>query len=199
MGARRNDDIDLELRDDYFRPSQSSPPLAAPRPRTPAKEDAGPRPSSYNPFSYFRTTSPARVLAAADVTPGNKTGNNADIEGGGSPAPPLGAFPPPISADSPGYDEGGHGEENVADEREDQDADHEFVSSHPWFNQVSLTEPSNNENNSPINELNDLPLISKTIDRASKRLLSWEDQKAIIGTTFNFANSIIGYAHLRSC
>jgi len=224
MGARRNDDADLELREDYYRPHASPPPspaaaatttaatataTAAPKTPPPQKVEQSTSTSSsglasYNPFSYFGLTSPARVLAAADARPDvatvNNNGHNQE-NSGSAPAPPLGAFPPPILEGSPtagllNFEGGVHqGDEDFTDEREEQGVDHhhQFVSSHPWFNQVELTDPNNHENHdSNNNQQNDMPFINDTIYEGRKTFLTWADQKAIIGATFNFANSIIG-------
>mmetsp|Transcript_34472 Transcript_34472/g.61994 ORF Transcript_34472/g.61994 Transcript_34472/m.61994 type:complete len:977 (-) Transcript_34472:155-3085(-) len=210
MGARRNDDDDLELREDYFRPTPPPPksPAAENVEQQQSRSNSLPVVASYNPFSYFGLTSPAPVLAAADDRHNNIIAAAAaaattyvNVKENGHPVPPpRGAFPPPISAESPtGHNEGGHhdhhgGDEDFLDEREQQQGanDHPFVSSHPWFNQLELTD-SNHHRDHSNNQPNDQPKMVGTKDHtAKKEVITWTDQKAIIGTTFNFANSIIG-------
>ena len=111
MGARRNDDADLELRDDYFHPvSPAAPSAAAPRKpnqngadeqqhQTPAKSKSSGM-SSYLPFSYFGLTSPAPTPAKDNNNIMNGTNN---MNGASSPVPPPRSFPPPISES---HDEG---------------------------------------------------------------------------------------------
>jgi len=204
IGARRNDDADLELRDDYFRsppsPQAAAGTAAAPAPKPPTTVDENAEQpksglSSYNPFSYFGLTSAARPVAVAndDDGPKTQTPNNANGTENGSPAhPPLGAFPPPLNWTEAATEQNEIAHDGVDDfiddrEQQQQDANHQFVPSHPWFNQPTLVE-SSNQHNSNTNPPND----AQPRSAAKKNYITWEDQKAIIGTTFNFANSIIG-------
>lgn len=197
MGARRNDDSDLELRDDFHHPLSPAPAVTPNNNnRSPAPADSGvveqqtPSKSglaSYIPFSYFGLTSPAP--AATDDRQNSIGNKHTSNKQNGSHIPPLGAFPPSISSS---HNENGHapniGEDGILDNRE-QGADlQHYNSSHPWFNKFDMNEM--NDNNQPNdngwrNELAELP-------NAKKKDITWKDRKAIIATTFNFTNAIIG-------
>ena len=102
MGARRNDNDDLELRDDYYHPTRSNnntPIPATPNQQayvnqTPASTKSGI--TSYLPFSYFGLKSPAPTPAKD-----NKYYDNVNIsQDNMSPIPPQRSFPPHISEES---------------------------------------------------------------------------------------------------
>ncbi|KAL7538611.1 hypothetical protein ACHAXR_008683 [Thalassiosira sp. AJA248-18] len=183
MGARANDDADLELREDY---SYRRSPAAAPAsPAVDSKSVDQSRILSYIPFNSFGLTSPAP--ASAHERRSGAGSSNENIQLNGSPVhPPQGAFPPPISGSSTGQRGNEHGDDD--EEREQRGTDHQFIASHPWFNQLQLTElnDENNQSTQPNNENNE------TKADATKKFISWRDQKAIISTTVNFCNSIIG-------
>jgi amino acid permease len=170
MGARRNDDIDLELREDSLLPSPDA------LPSTPAADSRKSRSSAaaYIPFSYFGLHSPA---PAAD-----NAGMDAMTP---SPGPPLGAFPPPITPISTEGDyvlDDGHG-----------NLHYQHKTSHPWYNKLDLTLSCYGQNSSQnVPEEYEYDATEKKgiidIKQDNKRFR----QKAIIGTTLNFTNSIIG-------
>ncbi|KAL7432566.1 hypothetical protein ACHAXM_005960 [Skeletonema potamos] len=158
MGARRNDDSDLELRQDFLRPTPPSTPPAKSRSRSSTGGF-----NLYIPFSYFGLNSPG-----PEASPSTQTAH-----------PPKGAFPPAITPSSEGDNV------NVAENHEHVDH-HQYTSSHPWYNKLALTD--SNDVHNP--DENDLPAQNKEIDEIIDT--KWDRQKAIIGTTFNFTNSIIG-------
>ena len=195
MGARRNDDADLELRDDYFHPvspaAPSSSSAAAPRTpnqngadeqqETPPSKSKSSGMSSYLPFSYFGLTSPAPTPAKDNIM------NGTNMNGASSPVPPPRSFPPPISESHDECDNvDGIGEPGGLDERHNTSDNQQYSASHPWFNQLELTESGGNDNTDP-NQYNNEPHSTE-----KKNHITWSDQKSIMGTTFNFTNSIIG-------
>ena len=199
MGARRNDDADLELRDDYFHPVSPSaaPSSSAVAPRTPNQNGADEQQqtpyskrskssgmSSYLPFRYFGLTSPAPTPAKfSDCT----DINNNNILNASSPVPPPRSFPPPIESQDE-CDTDDIGEPGGLDERQRNNSDNQqYSASHPWFNQLELTESGGNDNTYPNQYNNNEPHSTE-----KKNHITWSDQKSIIGTTFNFTNSIIG-------
>ena len=168
MGARRNDDIDLELREDYFRQRESL--MSEPTSMAAATAEAtdterqpsptvNPPPTSYSfasyiPFRYFGLKSPAPPSS-----------QNTSLH------PPRGAFPPPISDSSMDV----HDDEAEFTAESEQDHPRQFIAYNPNFNHS--------------------PSYHKDGDdkcNTTTTVLSWREQKAIIQTTFNFANSLIG-------
>lgn len=190
MGARRNDDADLQLRDDYFTPVSSAiPPSPMTRANSPppepatAQENATTRSglASYLPFGYFSSK------------PSDQTRNTSLDNGNASYAPPRVAFPPPISE----HDNSGiiRGELFAQEQREDGGGDggnQEYVPSHPWYNQHTLTDDNHEQDNNTNSSNPHLEHQTTHNMLGKKRGISWPDQKAIMGTTFNFTNSIIG-------
>ena len=172
MGARRNDDADLELRDDNFHPH--SPPTAAESGRAQKSGLA-----SYLPFGYFgATASPANDangLQSGGATQGNRISSN------GSPAaPPRGAFPPPLPESSGRNDSAG---DNFLDGRVEH---HDPLQ---MYHQSVQAEPDRENDSSNQPNEHDRPIYT---EQRSNGYMAWPEQKAIIGTTFNFTNSVIG-------
>lgn len=195
MGARRNDDIDLELREDedYFRLRSFPEAVAAaaaaeeitaqdmePSPsRSPAPTSSGI--TSYIPFRYFGLKSPAPPSSLNTPLP-----------------PPRGAFPPVISESSvdlherliDGSDEAEFPDERVLHLQED---DRQFITrNNSNFNHSSS---HNSEGAYRTNRPSFQPgFANDTInDHCTKTTgVAWTDQRAILQTTFNFTNSIIG-------
>ncbi len=175
MGARRNDDIDLELREDYFQPRALPVPAAATAEaidtETQPSPTRNPPPASYSftsyiPFRYFGLKSPAPPSS-----------QNTSLH------PPRGAFPPPIISDSSMdvHDEAEFPPELVQDHPRQFSAYNPNIthsSSHHDVDCDHYTNRANNTNNDRCN--------------TTASVLSWREQKAIIQTTLNFANSIIG-------
>ena len=194
MGARRNDDDNLELREDYL--YRRSPAAAPP---SPAAAEPGPKGAgqsakptseyaSYNPLVYLGFTSTGKASPSAAENQ-NGVGNNILENGEQTNGPPLGAFPPRLSV---GDDHAG--DEDFGEDREQKiqgDGNNQYNASHPWFNQVELTDPSHHENNQP-NEGPEGFRETKSYPSKKKHNITWGEQKSIIGTTFNFTNSIIG-------
>ena len=195
MGARRNDNDDLELRDDYYHPTRSNNTPSTPATtnqqqayvnQTPASTKSGI--TSYLPFSYFGLKSPAPTPAKD-----NKYYDNVNISQDNiSPIPPQNSFPPRISEDDTGQqdiiDSSGHSQQDRQNSNESQ----QYSASHPWFNQLELTMDEgddDNNNNTANNNNNDVHYCEST---DKKQYITWSDKRAIIGTTFNFTNSIIG-------
>jgi len=189
MGARRNDDDDLELRDDYYHPTRSNnnntPMPATPNQQayvnqTPASTKSGI--TSYLPFSYFGLKSPAPTPAKD-----NKYYNNVNIsQDNMSPIPPQRSFPPHISEVSQQQDiidSSGHSQKDRQNSNESQ----QYSASHPWFNQLELTIDEGNDDDNSYNNNNNVHE-----SKEKKQYITWSDKRAIIGTTFNFTNSIIG-------
>lgn len=197
MGARRNDDIDLELREDYFRPHASLAPAAAAAAATdtnPATEPETPPSSrnpttptssaygvtSYIPFRYFGLKSPA--------PPSYK---NTPLH------PPRGAFPPPIAEASTELLHEGlilieDGSNNSREEAEftpepEQDNPRKFIAYNPNFNHSSYHTTGEYCTNGHFS--NDTHNDGRNNPAA---FISWNDHKAIMQTTFNFTNSLIG-------
>ena len=172
IGAKRNDDSDLELREDSL---LSSPP--PPPPTTPGAESSNGI-AAYIPFNYFGLTSPA---------PDDRHNGEVESMTSSSAHPPLGAFPPPIT--TPPCSE----RDNLIDDH-DNNNDHEYKATHPFYKRVSLTDPSGDEND--LEEDNDQTHtqqnLEQIIETDETKENKWFRQKAIIGTTFNFTNSIIG-------
>lgn len=191
MGARRNDDIDLELREDYFRlrsypeaavsstaeeiTAQDMEPSAS---RSPAPTSSGI--TSYIPFRYFGLKSPAPSTSLKPLPP------------------PRGAFPPVISESSVDLHEGlidGSDEAEFPDERvlHLQEDDRQFIArNNSNFNHSSS---HNSEGAYYTNRPSFQPgFTNDTINDhcTNTTSVSWTDQKAILQTTFNFTNSIIG-------
>ncbi|KAL7541036.1 hypothetical protein ACHAWF_006839 [Thalassiosira exigua] len=170
MGARRNDDDDLELRDDYMfrgaappssppapaaaatRASTSPPPpaaAAAAAASDPGEGAEGGRAKSYGglasylPLGYFGLTS--EPSSDAD-RPRQTTGAGphrsfGDASAAGrSPGPPRGAFPPPIAAES-GEEGILRGESGEGIEDFVED-ERQYSASHPWFHRRELTDPN---------------------------------------------------------
>ncbi|KAL3779695.1 hypothetical protein HJC23_010563 [Cyclotella cryptica] len=190
MGARRNDDADLELRDDYFTPASRDvvhSPAANPVPTSDA-----PIPGSggvvkttrtglttYFPFGYLYFTSPPSKNDAS-----NNVNEVMNVNGGISEAPfapPKVAFPPPISDP----DTGDSGRE------EGERPNEEYVASHPWYHQNALTEENDDIFDPPRQNFDEHP-TSRKFPNKHRSHMRWPDKKAIIGTTFNFTNAIIG-------
>jgi len=145
MGARRNDDDDLELRwDDYYHPTRSNnnntPIPATPNQayvnQTPASTKSGI--TSYLPFSYFGLKSPAPTPAKD-----NKYYNNVNIsQDNMSPIPPQRSFPPHISEETQQdiIDSSGHNDSTIQQDRQNSnESQQQYSASHPWFNQLELT------------------------------------------------------------
>ena len=205
MGARRNDDMDLELREDYFRPHASLAPAAAavaatdtntatePEPPPSSRNRNPPTPTSsaygvgsYIPFRYFGLKSPA--------PPSYK---NTPLH------PPRGAFPPPIAEASTellheGLIEDGSNNNFRDDEAEfksesEQDNSRKFIEYTPNFNHSSShhTAGDYGTNGHFSNDLHNDGRNNPT------DFISWNDHKAIMQTTFNFTNSIIGTSLMR--
>jgi amino acid permease len=190
MGARRNDDVDLELRDDYFTPSSRDAvhsPADPPVPSTTA-----PMPGSggvvkttrtglttYLPFGYLYFSSPSTKNDA------NNESTNANGSTSETPAvPPRAAFPPPISGSNTDNLGTGAREEGMHPNRE-------YAASHPWYHQNALTEENDDNFNPHGQHFDNHPTRRKFLNKG-KGHMSWQDKKAIIGTTFNLTNSIIG-------
>ena len=175
MGARRHDDADLELR----RPPSSAPPTssAAVAATATATEAAEERPglfSSYSPFRYFRRTASSPSPDGADAGDGH-----------GAPAlPPMGAFPPPIADPSAEHIDDGRDGDCDADENHRQDI------AHPWFHHLELADT--NHEDGVVHPPDGPPDFDATRSAPKRTRLTWEERKAILNTTFNFANSIIG-------
>ena len=186
MGARRNDDADIQLRDDHLLPSREVPssPMAthevSPSPAVEKATKSG-GVATYFPFGfiYYSTKNDKK-------NSGNRNGN--EQVGDAPVGPPVGAFPPPI------------GENGNTDEirREVNDLN-EYVASHPWYHQSTLVEEedggicdeapgmsNNNGGRFPSQNTNHSP--GKNDSNSSQ----WQDQKDILSTTFNFTNAIIG-------
>jgi len=168
MGARRNDDSDLELRQDFLRPTPPSTPAAERRSTRSNQPSSAGGIAAYIPFSYFGLNSPA---------PAHQ--NSIDIEDTPSAHPPLGAFPPPITPSS-----AGDRSNNVIDDHDN--ANQQYTASHPWYNKLALS--NSNENDPDEHDLSE----QNEDDFDDTKDTNWYRQKAIIGTTFNFTNSIIG-------
>ena len=170
IGASRNDDSDLELRQDFLRPPPPSTPAAAERHKTSNQPSSAGGIAAYIPFRYFGLNSPA---------PAHR--NSVDMEGTPSAHPPMGAFPPPIAPSSAG------GRSNINSIEDHDNVNQQYTATHPWYNKLSLT--ASHDENDP--DENDLPEQKEDdIDEIKDNNLY--RQKAIIGTTFNFTNSIIG-------
>jgi amino acid permease len=173
MGARRNDDSDLELRQDLFRPTPPSTPAAERRSKSRSSSTGGF--TAYIPFGYFGSNSAAPAHTDMDASPNTPSAH-----------PPLGAFPPPISPSSM------LGDNNVTEENHEHVDHHQYTASHPWYNnKLVLTDSHDEENDNPDEHNNDLPEQNTEINETIIDN-KWDRQKAIIGTTFNFTNSIIG-------
>ena len=173
IGARRNDVSDLELRQDFLSPQLSSPTDDRRRRQSNPPTSAGGI-TAYIPFSYFGLNSPAPAYQSS-----------IDMEDTPSAAqPPLGAFPPPITPSSSAGDRS-----NMMYIIEDNDnINQQYTASHPWYNKLALSN-SHYEN---CTELNDHSEQNEDDTNATKDNNNWHRRKAIIGTTFNFTNSIIG-------
>ena len=169
MGARRNDDSDLELRQDFLRPTPPRTPVAERRSTKSNQPSSAGGIAAYIPFSYFGLNSPA---------PANQS--SIDIEDTPSAHPPLGAFPPPITPSS-----AGDRSNNIIDDHDN--VNQQYTASHPWYNKLALSN-SNDENDSDEHDLSE----QNEDDFDDTKDTNWYRQKAIIGTTFNFTNSIIG-------
>lgn len=168
IGARRNDNSDLELRQDFLRPTPPSTPAEERHRKSDQPSSAGGI-AAYIPFRYFGLTSPA---------PAHQ--NRMDMEGSTpSVHPPMGAFPPPITPSSAGNNNSTEDHDNIVNQQ--------YTASHPWYNKLALT--TFNDEKDP--DENDLPERNEG-DRDETKDNNWYRQKAIIGTTFNFTNSIIG-------
>jgi hypothetical protein len=186
MGAGCNDDIDLELREDYFQQRESSMPeptsmAAATAEATDTERQPSPTknppPTSYGFTSYI----PFRYFGLKSPTPPSSQKTSLH--------PPRGAFPPPISDSSMDV----HDDEAEFTAESEQDHTRQFIAYNPNFNHSSShhidgdhctnrhfahSQYANNTKNDRCN--------------TTTTLLSWREQKAIIQTTFNFANSLIG-------
>ena len=169
MGARQNDDSSLELRQDFLRPTPPSTPAAEHR----KSRSNGSGIAAYIPFSYFGLNSPAPDYQNTYIDASSNTPSSSAHH------PPQGAFPPPITPSSVGVNN------NTIEDHEN--IDHQYAVSHPWYNKLALTD-SHDENDADEN--NDHTEQNKEIDDTKDS--KWYRQKAIIGTTFNFTNSIIG-------
>ena len=185
MGARRNDDADIQLRDDHLLSSRDEPssPMATHEvPPSPAVEKSTKNGgvTTYFPFGFIYYS----IKNDKNNNDRNSSGQVSDAPVG----PPQGAFPPPIR------------ENGDTDEirREVNDLN-DYVASHPWYHQSTLVEddagnifneapgfPNDNGGRFPSQNINHLP--RKKIGNSSQ----WRDQKAILSTTFNFTNAIIG-------
>ena len=203
MGAAHNDDEDLELRDDNFNPSRR-PPRDPGDPPNPTGGGAGaysadvppitPEPASplrmttpksgtitsYVPFRMFGLTSPAAPYESNGF---GKKQNQDLLQNAG---PPSLAFPPPVI-------EGLEADEiDEADTRDDLivegvGADANVNPNCTWHDRQDGSHRNNN-----IRRDDGTPSAGRPGRRRRGSAVRWEDRKAIIGTTFNFTNSIIG-------
>lgn len=188
MGARRNDDADLQLRDDNLLfPSDNDIPDAMathqvpPSPAVLKSNSKTGNTSTYFPFGFIYYSS--KNETKKDETENSGVESMANGESTVGP-PPRGAFPPPIS-------------ENAEDVTREVNEINNFVASHPWYQQPTLMgdSPGNSNGNGGA----DLP-NSNSRDKQQRRKIfvdyrsnpKWQDQKAILSTTFNFTNAIIG-------
>ena len=194
MGAAKNDDDDLEL-NDYFHPTRSSSASETKRTdsglqtHTPGSTKSGNNGvSSYLPFRNFGLKSPAPTPAKDNIMNGST--NNTSFNG--SPVPPLSSFPPQIQSTDEIIEHIGDIATDIEDRQNSDDHQYSGVS-HPFFHQLDLTAEDRGDDKSNNNDkYND---INNNIDEQAmekKTYITWSEQKAIIGTTFNFTNSIIG-------
>ncbi|KAL7495532.1 hypothetical protein ACHAWT_007228 [Skeletonema menzelii] len=168
IGAHRNDDSDLELRQGSTPPPSNITPAAAGRRRKSNQPSSAGGLTAYIPFSYFGLNSPAPALQ-----------NNIDMEDTPSAHPPLRAFPPPIS-----NSEGDRSNNYIVDHGK---SNQQYTASHPWYNKLALPD-SNDQNYTDENDLSE----QNEDDIDDNKDNNLHRRKAIIGTTFNFTNSIIG-------
>ncbi|KAL7520337.1 hypothetical protein ACHAWX_005061 [Stephanocyclus meneghinianus] len=192
MGARRNDDVDLELRDDYCTSSSRVHPPAdhhVPSTTAPIPDSGGVVTTTrtglttYFPFGYLYFSSPSTKSDAKN----NNVNETTNVNGGTSEtpvAPPRAAFPPPISDSNTGNLGTGAREER-------KHLNHEYVASHPWYHQNALTEANGDNFNPRRQHFGDHPTRRTLLNKGSGQM-SLQDKKAIIGTTFNLTNAIIG-------
>eukprot|EP00986_Skeletonema_menzelii_P006609 scaffold2523_cov193-Skeletonema_menzelii.AAC.9 len=135
IGAHRNDDSDLELRQGSTPPPNNITPAAAGRRRKSNQPSSAGGLTAYIPFSYFGLNSPAPALQ-----------NNIDMEDTPSAHPPLRAFPPPIS-----NSEGDRSNNYIVDHGK---SNQQYTSSHPWYNKLALPD-SNDQNYTGENDLSE--------------------------------------------
>jgi amino acid permease len=183
MGARRNDDADLQLRDDHLLYTSEVPdsPMAThevpPSPGVVKPTKSGGMPT-YFPFGFIYYSTKNEKNSAI-----SKSSELINSDGDVPVGPPRGAFPPPIS------------ENRVDDIRREVNDLNEYVASHPWYHQPTLMmeEPEFNHGSSNLpNGNNNIPPNKKNLYQKKNSSTQWHDQKAILSTTFNFTNAIIG-------
>eukprot|EP00956_Cyclotella_meneghiniana_P034945 scaffold109781_cov92-Cyclotella_meneghiniana.AAC.2 len=187
MGARRNDDADLQLRDDNLLfPSDNNIPDAMathqvpPSPAVVKSNGNSGNTSTYFPFGFIYYSSKNETKKDERENRGAESMANGESALG----PPRGAFPPPIS-------------ENAEDVRREVNEINEYVASHPWYQHPTLMSDTGGDSDGFGG-----PDVtnSNTRDRQQRRKIfgdyksnpKWQDQKAILSTTFNFTNAIIG-------
>ena len=202
MGAAQNDDADLVLRDDGIRDDNFDPsrrprdagddkpnptgegaadvPPITPEPASPLRMTT-PKSgtiTSYVPFRLFGLTSPAAPYESNGF---GRTQNSRGLQNAG---PPSLAFPPPVIDEVAATDE-----IDAADTRDD------FIEGFGANANVNANSTPHHRQDEPYRNTNsrrDDGDPSLTGRRRRGSVVRWEDRKAIIGTTFNFTNSIIG-------
>lgn len=215
--ARLNDDEDLVLRDDHRnidhdrRSLQAtiSSTAAAVSPITPATASSNNNIYRSRPVTNLKSHVSFNIFGLKSPIASASNAYN-------DPTPPRGAFPPRIIEDESRIDEtintGGGGGLGGVDEFHGSDGNisHDervhYEPSHPWFNRYSsefdnVENDDNNNSNSNNNSFTTISSNQPNDGRPShfnymvakkKQRESQKERRAIMSTTFNFTNSIIG-------